>query len=373
LKEQDLRANIVCGDVREYVPKLPPCAFHGSLFDPPYGNEDMGSHLGWDESLPSVEVFRQLLRVTKPGGYTLCFGKVTQLGPLWMNIQDAGWEIVDVLMWLFAKRPVLPAYVDKRIDARLGARREVIGLNPGWKERNWRAFGDSAFANPVYLSKPATPQAKQFEGYANRLRCQYDPIILAVKPIHESLAANALRHGVAGLNIGASRIPASDKSLFPVGYSTGRHYNGLGTTEDAHPDTRYPGNVLLNADVANGLDETSEARPSRFFTVLPQPFMYVNQPTPHEKSAGLPKPTDHPCVKPIELTKWLATLILPPTPTSRLLVPYSGVGSEMIGAMLAGWHYVCGIEMNERYVEDSRMRLNYWGEKFNIPLTILRR
>jgi len=70
----------------------------------------------------------------------------------------------------------------------------------------------------------------------------------------------------------------------------------------------------------------------------------------------------HPTLKPIDLCRYLATLILPPkrdTPR-RLLVPFSGSGSEMIGAMLAGWDEVVGIEAEKEYIEIARARLSHW-------------
>jgi hypothetical protein len=78
-----------------------------------------------------------------------------------------------------------------------------------------------------------------------------------------------------------------------------------------------------------------------------------------------------PCVKPIELTRWLATLVLPPPRRNgqprRLLVPYCGTGSEMIGALRAGWEEVVGIQRvaddEERgYVAIAKARLTRWDE-----------
>ena len=73
----------------------------------------------------------------------------------------------------------------------------------------------------------------------------------------------------------------------------------------------------------------------------------------------------HPTVKPIDLTRWLATLLLPPAEYAprRILVPFSGSGSEMIGAMLAGWEEVVGIEMDLEYVRIARARLAYWASR----------
>jgi site-specific DNA-methyltransferase (adenine-specific) len=75
--------------------------------------------------------------------------------------------------------------------------------------------------------------------------------------------------------------------------------------------------------------------------------------------AGDPVRNVHPTVKPIDLCRYLATLLLPPkrdTPR-RLLVPFSGSGSEMIGALLAGWDEVVGIEREAEYAEIARGRL----------------
>ena len=75
-----------------------------------------------------------------------------------------------------------------------------------------------------------------------------------------------------------------------------------------------------------------------------------------------PRRNSHPTIKPIALTRWLATLLLPPKEYAprRLLVPFAGVGSEMIGAMQAGWEEIVGIELSEEYCEIGRARLAYW-------------
>ena len=72
-----------------------------------------------------------------------------------------------------------------------------------------------------------------------------------------------------------------------------------------------------------------------------------------------PTKNHHPTVKPLSLTKYLATLIKPPT-GGRLLVPFSGSGSEMIGALQAGWEYVEGVELTEEYIPIAEARIKYW-------------
>jgi site-specific DNA-methyltransferase (adenine-specific) len=73
---------------------------------------------------------------------------------------------------------------------------------------------------------------------------------------------------------------------------------------------------------------------------------------------------NHPTLKPIDLTRYLASLILPPprqdNEPRKLLVPFSGAGSEMIGALQAGWDFVVGIEGEADYCDISRLRLAHW-------------
>lgn len=77
---------------------------------------------------------------------------------------------------------------------------------------------------------------------------------------------------------------------------------------------------------------------------------------------NVPTANGHPTVKPLSLTKYLATLIKPPS-GGRLLVPFSGSGSEMIGALQAGWEYVEGVELTEEYIPIAEARIKYWLEQ----------
>ncbi len=85
-----------------------------------------------------------------------------------------------------------------------------------------------------------------------------------------------------------------------------------------------------------------------------------------DDTRGRPTPVNHnphPTVKPIALTRWLATLLLPPPEYAprRILIPFAGSGSEMIGALLAGWDEVIGIEMDTGYCDIARARLAHWA------------
>jgi len=72
----------------------------------------------------------------------------------------------------------------------------------------------------------------------------------------------------------------------------------------------------------------------------------------------------HPTLKPISLAKYLATMLLPPdiySSNRRLLVPFAGAGSEMIGALLAGWDQIVGVELTEEYIPIAEKRLKFWS------------
>lgn len=81
-------------------------------------------------------------------------------------------------------------------------------------------------------------------------------------------------------------------------------------------------------------------------------FFYTAKASKAERGDG----NDHPTVKPIALTTYLARLLRPENP-GAILVPFSGSGSEMIGALRAGWPTVIGIEREEAYAATAERRL----------------
>jgi hypothetical protein len=146
------------------------------------------------------------------------------------------------------------------------------------------------------------------------------------------------------------------------------------------PVRRFPSNVILDQESGRLVAEQSGVRASDL-------FYYCAKASRREREAGLeglePQTTGdgrntpidyplrrgktrrnvHPTVKPLDLCRYLAALLLPPDSVSprRLMVPFAGSGSEMIGAMQAGWDEIVGIEQDARYCEIAKRRLQYWG------------
>ena len=92
------------------------------------------------------------------------------------------------------------------------------------------------------------------------------------------------------------------------------------------------------------------------------PMRYEAKASRGERDNGLEDKNIHPTQKPLALTAWLATLLLPPSAYTprRLLVPFAGAASEMIGGYRAGWETITGIELERDYVALGRERLDYW-------------
>jgi site-specific DNA-methyltransferase (adenine-specific) len=213
-------------------------------------------------------------------------------------------------------------------------------------------------------------------GHGTHLKPAWEPIVLAQKPRDGTYADNIRIWGVGGLNIANCMLSGRDKAKFPVGdyanpgmYGVGGHRDG-----DANPDARFPANVLLThhpecEEVANGchpdcpiglLNEQAGQEASRFY--------YCGRASAKERHLGLDgEKNDHPCVKPLGLCEYLARLLLPLDQGRRgtLVIPYAGTGSEMIGAMLAGWADIRGIEINPHYADIAKKRIRYWRENNN--------
>lgn len=81
-----------------------------------------------------------------------------------------------------------------------------------------------------------------------------------------------------------------------------------------------------------------------------------------ERDAGLDERCPHPTMKPLALTNFLARLLLPPAKYAprKILVPFGGVCSEAIGAMLAGWEDVMVVEQDADYCDLGRKRVEFW-------------
>ena len=258
-----MNVEILHGDNIFELDLMPDNSVDAIVTDPPYGLSFMGKK--WDYDVPGVELWQQCLRVLKPGGHLLCFGGSRTYHRVVLNIEDAGFEIRDQLMWVYGSGFPKSLDISKAIDKAAGAEREVIGS----KRRDAGSKSTHAFESSRSLeydvTVPATAAAA-WNGWGTALKPAHEPICLARKPISGTVADNVLEYGTGGLNIDGCRVAftdAADKaSATPNGKVIRKNFGpgkGLTGTETIRPDNsagRWPANLIHD-----GSDEVIQCFP----------------------------------------------------------------------------------------------------------------
>ena len=120
------------GDCLEVLRGMPDNSVDSIVTDPPYGLSFMGKK--WDYDVPSVDVWAECLRVLKPGGHLLAFAGTRTQHRMAVRIEDAGFEIRDMIAWVYGSGFPKSLDVSKAIDKRGGA--SVAWFGPWF--RKWR-------------------------------------------------------------------------------------------------------------------------------------------------------------------------------------------------------------------------------------------
>jgi DNA modification methylase len=201
------------GDCLKEMKNLPDNSVDSIVTDPPYGISFMGK--GWDHNVPSKEVWVEALRVLKPGGHLLAFAGTRTQHRMAVNIEDAGFEIRDMIAWVYGSGFPKSMDVSKAIDKAAGAEREVVGYDKSRARpnRTGKVLGETEYDrsdNGATLTAPATDDAKKWDGWGTALKPALEPITVARKPLEEkTVAANVLKYGTGAINIDESRIPTN--------------------------------------------------------------------------------------------------------------------------------------------------------------------
>ena len=202
------------GDCLDVLPALPDASVDSVVTDPPYELGFMGK--GWDATgiAYNVTVWRECLRVLKPGGHLLAFGGTRTWHRLAVAIEDAGFELRDSIAWLYGSGFPKSLDVSKAIDKAAGAEREVIGLKASNRpnvvgQRPGDSMGGGNYGERVETA-PATPDAERWQGWGTALKPAFEPVVVARKPLEGTVASNVLTWGTGALNIDATRVATTD-------------------------------------------------------------------------------------------------------------------------------------------------------------------
>ena len=178
--------NLLLGDSLEVLKTIESNSIDSCVTDAPYGLAFMGKR--WDYDVPSVDLWREVLRVLKPGGHLLSFGGTRTYHRMVINIEDAGFEIRDQIMWIYGSGFPKSMDISKAIDKQGGANREVVGTRiksniKGNGENSKLAPGSVEEKIELNITIPKLDSAKQWQGWGTALKPANEPICLARKPI----------------------------------------------------------------------------------------------------------------------------------------------------------------------------------------------
>lgn len=256
------RFNLFEGNCLEVMATMAENSIDSIVTDPPYELGFMGK--SWDSSgvAFNVEVWQEALRVLKPGGHLLAFSGSRTYHRMAVAIEDAGFEIRDQIMWIYGSGFPKSHNVSKGIDKAAGAEREVVGkmANPA---SSIYSQSENDMSRDVNITAPATPAAKQWDGWGTALKPAHEPIVVARKPLIGTVANNVLTFGTGALNIDGARVGRADGD----DSSAGKRTATFGTQEtesggdgsggwEQNTAGRWPANVIHD-----GSDEVVELFP----------------------------------------------------------------------------------------------------------------
>jgi hypothetical protein len=300
-----------------------------------------------------------------------------------VNIEDAGFDIRDMIAWVYGSGFPKSHDVSKAIDKAAGAEREVVGQKNGLDGSGFGNVGHGLASTTIPITAPATPAVKQWQGWGTALKPALEPITVARKPLDGTVAENVLAHGTGGINVDGCRVgtdggtakagPPSYKPGTSLRGSADGSLNGGGCVSiDAG---RWPANLIHDgSEEVVGLSGSA----ARFFYCakaskrdrdegcegfdMKPSYMVENGSKTAAAANGVRydrttvQRNNHPTVKPTDLMRYLCRLVTPPGGT--VLDPFAGSGSTGKGAVLEGFNFI-GIEREAEYVEIAKRRIEH--------------
>ena len=375
--------NLLHGDCLEQMKTLDDNSVDSIVSDPPYGISFMAKK--WDYDVPSVEVWKEAMRVLKPGGHALIACGTRTQHRMVVNIEDAGFEIRDVVSWIYGSGFPKSLNISKAIDKAAGAKREVVGHfdkskgadpNPN-SSKNLQSKYDHY---PITSNTPATEAAKQWDGWGTALKPSCEFFTLCRKPLSEkTIAANVLKWGTGGINIDGCRV-GTEK--ITINRHEGQSNSLVESTKGKWKGKqevvqgRFPANLIhsgeqevlelfpetKSAGKARTASEGSHSGKSGMFGIgepamrygdnggSAARFFYCAKASKKDRDEG----NNHPTVKPTALMSYLCRLI---TPTGGVVLdPYMGSGSTGKAAIREGFSFV-GCELDKDYFDIATARV----------------
>ena len=264
---------ILCGNSLEVLKDFKDNYFDSVVTDPPYGLAFMGKK--WDYDVPKVDLWKEVYRVLKPGGHILSFAGSRTYHRMAVNIEDAGFEIRDMLGWLYGSGFPKSHNIGKAVDKIQGNKREEVeeehwGRKNRNKEYSANVFTGNRVNDETINKRTITKGNSQWEGWGTALKPAHEPIVMARKPFNKSVAENVLTHGTGGINIDECRVGTDGgtkkSDTKNCRESLGIYGNGLnGGGVESLNEGRFPANIIHDGseEVLEIFPETSPSNPKK--------------------------------------------------------------------------------------------------------------
>ena len=384
--------------------------------DPPYGLSFMGKK--WDYDVPKMEIWEECLRVLKPGGYLLSFAGTRTQHRMAVNIEDAGFEIRDMIAWIYASGFPKSLNIGKAVDKLQGNEREVTGSYkvPDIRGDAYGTMNDKQGGSYKNIEVSQTKGTSDWEGWGTALKPALEPITVARKPLGEkTVAENCLKWGVGGINIDGCRVGTGEDKIkggckeSDKGWNKLTNNNKKEATEHIYSTGRFPANLIHDGSdevvglfpqtksgggnknsvnnqedsfLGTGFGGTGTKTDWKIDSGSASRFFYCAKASKRERNIGCegleevvhndgrdegldsghmpqnrsntPKQNFHPTVKPLALMEYLVKLV------SRegqvILDPFMGSGTTGMACKKLDREFI-GIEMMPEYMEIAKCRI----------------
>ena len=267
---------IINGSNLDVLPTIADNSIDAIVTDPPYEIGFMSRK--WDNTgiAYNVELWKQALRVLKPGGYLLAFGGTRTYHRIAVAIEDAGFEIRDCIMWLYGCGFPKSHNIGLAIDELTGVESKVVEKidapdlhDVGVKQKELGNGGCMSFGqieNAERVQYERKEAQNEWNGWGTTLKPAYEPVVVARKPIEEkTVAENCLKYRTGGLNIDECRV-GSGGGCQKVGIipNSASKNCGFGCDGKVIPidKGRFPANVITDGsdEVAAGMPYTKSVQ-----------------------------------------------------------------------------------------------------------------
>lgn len=337
-------------DCRHGLAMLPDNSVSAIVTDPPYGLRFMGKK--WDYDVPGVDIWVECLRVLKPGGHLLAFAGTRTQHRMAVRIEDAGFEIRDMIAWVYGsgypkhRSSLKPALEPITMARKPAERATLLNIDACRVEAH---DGTSTGRKPCLVKDTVAGFGKglamggagsDLGRYPANLIHDGSPEVVAMFPDSAGSGGSVPNVKISGygdgaVGTGSAEYLGGERTKVDCGTGSAARffYCAKASKKDRNEGLEAFDAVMANFAAGAGLSKNGDG-------------------SPRNMNADAKNP--HPTVKPTELMRYLCRLVTPPG--GLIVDPFAGSGSTGKAAILEGFQFV-GFELDPQYSAIANARL----------------